>query len=342
MGDARSGFVGRTAPASTRGDIPGPRVFNAFIIDGSPDYGHFVVKDAEEARAAVRLAKTNGYRLIKVYNNLSAEAFDAAIGEARRLGLPVAGHGVTRVGLRKQAEAGQALIAHAEEFFYTFFSAPGTEQTDAPPPDSAIPSAIELAKRYRVSVGADLVTYGAIMRAIGHPEVVTACAAKDRHVSPADRLAWRRSNYVGKTADLRLKYAFLQRMVKAMAEAGVELLAGTDAPTIPCVAPGTSLHDDLDELEAAGLSRFQALSAATRMPGAFLRRTLNEPMSGEIAVGSRADLILSGGNPLEGFATLRQPLGVMVAGHWHDQADLRAMLDTVATAYPDERDLSGQ
>ena len=335
MGDARASFVGRTTPASAKGAVPGPQVFNALVLDGSPEYGHFTVTTPAEARAAVGLAKSNGYRLIKVYNNLAADVFAAAADEARRQGLPIVGHGVTKVGLASQIEQGQALVAHAEEFFYTFFSPPGAEQTDTPPPVDRIPEALALVRRHKVAVGADLVTFGSIMRVIGHPGVVAGCLAAPTvgFVSPTDRLAWQRSAYVRKTADLRAKYTFLQLMVKAMADAGVELLAGTDAPTIPCVGAGISLHDNLAELERAGLTRFQALSTATRMPGAFVARTLGGARFGVIEKGARADFVLSDGNPLDDLATLRRPAGVMVDGRWHDAAALATMLNDVRAAY---------
>lgn len=69
MGDARPGFVARTTPAAIAGRIAGPTVYNGFIVDGSPEYGHFVALTPAQARAAVVLAKANGYRFIKVYNN---------------------------------------------------------------------------------------------------------------------------------------------------------------------------------------------------------------------------------------------------------------------------------
>ncbi|HEX5662587.1 MAG TPA: amidohydrolase, partial [Xanthomonadaceae bacterium] len=121
MGEARNSFVGRTRAAVAAGEIAGPRVFAALAVDGSPRYGHLVVADAEDARATTRVARANGYDFIKVYNNLSAEAFSALAREARVQDLPLVGHGVTAVGLQAQLEAGQPLVAHAEEFFYTFF-----------------------------------------------------------------------------------------------------------------------------------------------------------------------------------------------------------------------------
>lgn len=340
MGGASASFVGRTAPASTRGAIAGPRVYNAFVVDGSPEYGHFVAASPNEARAAVQLAKSNGYRFIKTYNNISPEAFPALAEEGRRLQMPIVGHGVTRLGLAEQLGQGQVLVAHAEEFFYTFFSSPGSEQTDTPPSDDRIPEAVALVVKYGAAVGADLVTYGTIMKQIGHPEMVAKCLASPEaaYVSPADRLAWRRSGYVRRTANLRAKYAFLERLLKAMADAGVELLAGTDAPAIPCIGPGVSLHHNLAALEAAGLSRFQVLSTATRAPGHFLSRTLGELPAGTVTIGSRADLILTEANPLRDLNTLQRPWGVLRAGYWHDSAKLADMLRLAGQAYgPDSQ-----
>jgi imidazolonepropionase-like amidohydrolase len=111
-------------------------------------------------------------------------------------------------------------------------------------------------------------------------------------------------------------------------------VTGTDAPTIPGVGPGFSLHDDLDRLVAAGFTPFQALSAATRTPGEFISRTIHDsPPFGEVSAGYRADLILSDSNPLDDLRTLRTPAGVMSHGRWYDRNELRALLDGVASDY---------
>ena len=156
MGEARNSFVGRTRIAVDQGDVPGPRIFAALAVDGSPQYGHLVVATPADARAAVRLAKANGYAFIKVYNNLSPEVFAALVAAARDAGLAVVGHGVTAVGLEKQLAAGQRMVAHAEEYFYTFFTPPGEEPGDAPPPRARIADAIALTQRHRSYVIAAL------------------------------------------------------------------------------------------------------------------------------------------------------------------------------------------
>jgi hypothetical protein len=112
MGDAAPEFVGQVRPAIERGRLPGPRVVVAWRVDGSQRYGNVMVTSADEARALVRLAQTNGYAFIKVYNDLSKEAFDAFVDEGRIRHVPVVGHGVTSVGILKQ------LAAHTEEFLY--------------------------------------------------------------------------------------------------------------------------------------------------------------------------------------------------------------------------------
>ena len=336
MGGARAGFVDSTVPAVNRGAIPGPHVYASFLVDGNADYNGFVIKTPDEARAIVGLAKTNGYDFIKVYVGLAPDVFDALADEGRKQGLPLVGHGVRAVRLARQLDEGQALVAHAEEFFYTFFTPAGVEETDTPPDERRIPEAVALMKQHATATAtADLATYAAIAHQIQHPEFVDAILAEPDAalLSPNDRVAWRASGYFAKTAKLDAKLAFLTKLVKAMADGGVELVAGTDAPAVPGMLPGFSLHEDLDALEAAGLTRYQVLATATRAPGAFISRTKGGEPFGVVAPGHRADLVLTKDNPLDSLATLRAPLGVMVRGEWRDAAALKALTDGVREAY---------
>jgi imidazolonepropionase-like amidohydrolase len=335
MGGARASFVDNTVPAIEHGKIPGPRVYASFLVDGNTDYNGFVIHTPAEARAIVGLAKTNRYDFIKVYVGLAPDVFAALADEGRKQGLPLVGHGVTAVRLENQLAQGQVLVAHLEEFFYTYFTPAGKEESDTPPDERRIPDAVNFAKKYHAAVTADIATYAAIAHQIQHPEFIAAALARPEAawLSPNDRLAWQRSSYFGKTAHLEAKLAFLQKLVKAMADADVELVAGTDAPAVPGLLPGVSLHDDLDALEASGLTRFQALATATRAPGAFMRRTKGGEPAGLVAPGFRADLVLSLSNPLDALATLRTPLGVMAHGRWHDASELDEIRHRVRDDY---------
>lgn len=336
MGEAPNAMVGRTRAAVARGDVPGPRLFVALAVDGSPRYGHLVVATPEAARWAVRLAKANGYDFIKVYNNLSPEAFAALVAEGREVGLPVVGHTVESLGLERQIAGGQVMVAHLEEFIYSFFRLPEGADPNAAPADSEIPRAVDYLRRTGTVVTADLATYQTIAAQRGRQGVVDAWLREPeaRYLAPNDRIAWRNSGYVRREGSLDARAAFLARFVDALADAGIPLIAGTDAPTIPGLASGFALHRDLAALEAAGLSHYQVLATATRGPGAFIAATHPDAERfGTIAAGQRADLLLVATNPLDDLATLQRPLGVMAGGRWHDSAALQALLNGIVAKY---------
>lgn len=335
MGGARANLVDSIVPAVHRGTMPGPHVYTSLMVDGTTDYNGLVVKTPAQARAVVELAAANRYDFIKVYVGLAPEVFSALAEAGRARGLPLVGHGVTAVRLERQLAQGQAMVAHLEEFFYVYFTPPGVEETDAPPDDAGIPAAVALVKRHGAAVTADVATFKTIASQIGHPEVLRGflAAPETAYLSPADLQAWRRSGYAGKSARLEAKLAFLRKLAKAMADAGVELLSGTDAPSIPGLLPGYSLHDNLAELERSGLSRYQVLSTATRAPGTFISRTKGGVQFGQIITGYRADLILTEQNPLDGLSTLRSPLGVMAEGRWRDKQALAELMAGVRRSY---------
>ncbi|MYN19349.1 hypothetical protein GTP81_21625 [Rugamonas sp. FT107W] len=287
------------------------------------------------APAGYRVVDGYGYDYIKVYTGLAPEVFGALADAGRAQHMPLVGHGVTSVRLERQLAQGQVMVAHLEEFFYTFFTPAGAQETDVPPDEASIPEAVALAKRHGAAVIADVVTYHAIASQIGHPEVVRAflAAPETAYLAPSDMQAWRRSGYAGKSARLEAKLAFLRKLAKAMAEGGVELLSGTDAPSIPGLVPGYSLHDNLTELEASHLSRYQALATATSAPGTFIARTKGGVPFGQVVAGYRADLLLTEHNPLDGLATLRAPLGVMAEGRWYDRPALAALQAGVRASY---------
>ena len=344
MGHASEGFMGEVRPAINGGKLPGPHVYVGLLVDGSAQFGNLFVTTPEEARAIVDIAKTNGYDFIKVYSDLSAACFQAIIDEGKRRHMSIIGHGITRVGIEKQLAMGQIMVAHTEEFLYTVFShpdlaAPNPASRDPTPPDPAdIPRAIAFLKLDKAFVTADLNTYATIARQWGKPDVLQAFMRSPelRYLSPVRRIRWSKSDYVGRAGSVDANLAFLKRFTKDMAEADVLLVTGTDTPSIPGLIPGYSLHDDMDTLEAAGLSRYKILAAATRTPGELIRRSIHdsEPF-GTIAVGKRADLVLSAGNPLDDLSTLRKPLGVMAKGKWYSRADLQELLAQVDKEYKD-------
>ncbi len=85
--------------------------------------------------------------------------------------------------------------------------------------------------------------------------------------------------------------------VKALHDAGVDLLVGTDTsvplPFMGGLAHGASVHHELQYLVRAGLTPTEALTAATATPA----RRFGLDDRGRIAEGLRADLLLVDGDP---------------------------------------------
>ena len=112
----------------------------------------------------------------------------------------------------------------------------------------------------------------------------------------------------GKPAPARLQHAL--DSVRRLHAAGVDILAGSDAPN-PGTAHGASLHHELQLLVRAGLTPAQALAAATSVPA----RRFGIADRGRIAPGQRADLVLVDGDPLADIAATRAIAMVWKNGH---------------------------
>lgn len=91
-----------------------------------------------------------------------------------------------------------------------------------------------------------------------------------------------------------LQQLFIQ-LANDLQKAGVSLLAGSDGGAYNSyVYPGTSLHDELKQMVAAGLTPSQALQTSTLNGSRFLKKE-----GYTMAAGGKADLVLLNKNPLE-------------------------------------------
>ena len=99
------------------------------------------------------------------------------------------------------------------------------------------------------------------------------------------------------------------------------MVLGTDTPN-PFVAMGASVHIELANMVAAGLSPLEALAAATINPARMLGL---DGEQGSISVGKHADLLLVSRNPLEDIGRTRDIAGLALAGRWFTAEELRAL-----------------
>ncbi len=338
------------------GAIPGPRIVTGGrIVDGEPviHYGSDIVLSAADAAAVVARHKAAGYDFIKVYSNLSVEAFDAIADAAKENGIPFAGHipdavaadHAFRSGMQTAEHLigiGPATLADGAEYYTRFHPAfadyaarigSGELSMDAVYDDAKLRQLAELARETGIWTVPTLTT---IRGTALSPEEMPAFLARDaaRYVdytvmsfwqaSAAFRAAWTPDTYRG--AELQFQEDL--RQVKAFHDAGARILAGTDAPN-PWAFVGFGMVDELELYVEAGLSTHAALQTATTAAAEFMHETGE---SGIVVRGARADLVLLDGDPLADIAAYRRIDGVMAAGVWHDRASLDARLAALAEA----------
>lgn len=334
--------------AISRGRMIGPSIFTTGpLMDGDPPTwtGSLVVRNPQDARRAVRRQKAQGYDALKVYNNLSVEAYESIAAEARDLGLPVVGHVPDAVGLPGVLRHGQRSIEHLNGYLEALErdNSPYRRKHDWPSRRKAIESHLDLGRID--AVAAETARAGAwncvtlvVLRKWQRPDVASRflLAPEMRLVEPVLIASW--NDYVH---DFRIRektgadwraYRKADRirltLTRALRDAGAGLLLGSDTPN-PFVIPGFAAHEELENLVLAGLRPYEALRAGTSSVGEFL----GSPEIGTIRIGSRADLLLVDRNPLRDVRNARRILGVMARGRWFPHAELRSRLARLKRSY---------
>jgi imidazolonepropionase-like amidohydrolase len=105
------------------------------------------------------------------------------------------------------------------------------------------------------------------------------------------------------------------RMTKRMYDAGIPILAGTDATA------GIMLHRELELEVRAGIPPAKALQIATFNAARVLKQ---ENELGSIAPGKRADFVLVEGNPVEHISDVRRCRLVMKSGTLYNSSEVYA------------------
>jgi len=109
-------------------------------------------------------------------------------------------------------------------------------------------------------------------------------------------------------------YAAEERALRQLREAGVPILAGTDAPN-PSTIFGASLHRELALLVKAGLTPVEALRAATSLPA----EKFGIQRRGRVRPGFLADLVLVDGDPTAEITATRKIVDIWKEGRRVDR-----------------------
>jgi Amidohydrolase family len=339
------------------GALLGPRLHaNGPAVDGDPPLtsNPIVVRTAAEARAVVDTLTDQGADFVKVYTNLSREAYFAIMDRARQRGIHVDGHVPFRVLPAEAADAGQRTFEHLlamaigcataadserKEFARVLSDLGRSAMIERSPLElfrherrlyemrnpAACTETIQAYKRNGIAEAPSLVGYHHVVNA----NEILSEAKNLQLVPPAIRANWaeRLDSETGRTVRSILGPLVPLQVenTRLLHEAGVMLLAATDVG-IPMLVPGLSLHEELALLVEAGLTPLEALRTATVNPAKVLGMA---DTLGTIEADKLADLVLLDANPLADIANTRRIRAVVANGRLYRRAELDRLLAEV-------------
>jgi imidazolonepropionase-like amidohydrolase len=313
------------------GKTIGPHVWKSGFIDGHGQYQAptgLYADTLEEAQAAVNRYADMGYVQIKLYSSLKPEFVPGIVKTAHARGLRVSGHIPNGITASQFVEDGADEIQHINFIFLNFlagkfkdtrtperFTAVGDFAAKLDLQSKEVNDFITLLQQHHTTVDVTLATFEGMYNE--RPGKVSPDFAPVLNRLPAQvqRNAYSGGLPVTAANDQLYKdsYQAMLRMTKRMYDAGIPILAGTDA------VAGIMLHRELELEVEAGIPPAKALQIATFNAARLLKQ---EKDLGSIAPGKRADLVLVEGNPAERISDIRRCRLVMKNGVFYKSADL--------------------
>jgi imidazolonepropionase-like amidohydrolase len=322
------------AQRRAKGELLMPHVYPSMLIDGKgPNSAQFgtIVTSADEAVAAVKQAKAEGFTGIKFYGTYTPAWVAPAAAQAHELGMHVHGH--VPAGMRPS----EAIASGYDELTHIYFvmmeampkdvvdtsnginrfNGTGRYAKDVDLHAAPIKLLIETMAAKHISSDPTLV----VAESLFVPENGDLSPAYAPYVGtlpPASERGFRSGGFaVPKDLtrdDFRKSFTKLSALVAEMHQAGISIVAGTDGS-------GMELVRELELYVQAGFTPEEALAAATIVPARMLHVDMQ---TGSIAVGKTADLLLVEGDPSHRIGDLRNTRVVMMDGKLMDADELRS------------------
>ena len=284
----------RDAIASPRGF--GPRLLLAGLIDGggANTMGTVVATTPEEGRQAVNAYRAAGFEQVKIYSSVGPAVVGAITRRAHEVGMHVTGHVPNGMSLQQAVDSGMDEFAHL-----------------AIRDDPGSPGLRALIDRLVAhhTVADPTIAWNELLGRSNDTPIATF----EPGIAEAPPPLVLNYQSVRNVADKAMARTSLLRdlaIVKALHDAGVPIVAGTDGGV-----PGHSLLRTLELYVQAGLTPAQALATATTIPARVMGL---ERDAGTVEVGKRADLVILDADPLDDIANIRKIHRVVANGRLYD------------------------
>ncbi|HKK73971.1 MAG TPA: amidohydrolase family protein [Saprospiraceae bacterium] len=357
-------FVKKWKAAASANPTEAPRVMIAgplldgvpTVYDGSsptnPPLG-VGSQTPEDVVAKVKELDAQGVDLLKAYEMLSPDQFRAILAEAKARDLLVTGHVPLSMDVISAAEAGLNSMEHIrnlemsmagnwEELLEQRRQLLAAGRTDM---GGILRSRIHAAQRKTAIEAIDPDQETRVLEALAEHQVwqtPTLTLIRAGLYLPFEREDWKQSmtylppameeqwlegiasyTATGMNEDQKAYRNWCFAEISKIHEAGIPIMAGTDCP-IFFLTPGLSLHEELWNLEQAGIPTAEVLKTGTINPARYFGM---EEELGRVQEGYWADLLLLDANPLEEIRNTQRINAVIKQGKLYDRAALDEILE---------------
>lgn len=304
-----------TIAAFDLAEVIGPHVYKAGFIDQKSPFSAptgQLAETLEEALEFVDWYAERGYPQIKIYSSITPAWVKPIADRIHQHGMKLSGHIPSYMKTEQAVKDGYDEIQHINMLFLNFlagkdddtrtpvrFTLVGEKAGSLDLNSKAVNDFIQLLQEQAVVVDPTVTIF--------HSMFLNKTGEIDPgYAAIADHLPTNvRRTFLGSTLEIsaenEAKYSqsadALLAMIKKLHEAGVQMVAGTDA------IAGFTLHRELELYVQSGISNADVLKIATIDSAKVAGQA---QLSGSIEVGKVADLVLIEGNPLENISAVRK------------------------------------
>ena len=327
-------FLQRVARFDNGSEL-GPRVLKAGIIDGTGEFAgptKMRVDTGEQAIQDVDWYADHGYAQIKIYSSIKPELVPIIADHAHARGLRVSGHVPAFMSAREFVQEGADEIQHLN-FIVLNFLFPEVKETrnrdrfikvaeraaEFTPDKSEVRDFINFLEQHHTVLDPTISVFEGLF--CGDPSAITPGLKEIVPRFPPQVRRAMRSGALEVPPDKQTAYheAFpaMLRLLKAIHDAGVTIIPGTDA------LAGYTLHHELELYTRAGIPPAEVLRMATWTPALVMGVNKDR---GVIAPGKLADMILVDGDPTKNIRDINNITTVIKGGKVYDPTAIEKAL----------------
>ena len=305
------------------GTAIGPRVVLAGVVDGSGPYSAPIkdkVDTPAQAKAAVETYARHGYVQLKIYSSIKPELVPLLARDAHEHGMRVSGHVPAFMTAEQFVRDGADEIQHENFVFLDFlfdtvkdtrtparFTAVAEHGAEIDPSQPRVQALFKLFLEHHTVLDPTINVFETLF-VPRHGGVLPAWAGLAGRLPVQVRRGLSTGGLPipdGKDALYRDAFRSMLAMVKAQYDAGIPMVAGTDAMA------GFTLARELELWVEAGIPSARVLQIATL----GVRRVMKlDHEFGSVAPGKLADLIVVAGDPVADIRALRRVETVVKGG----------------------------